>query len=555
MNSKFLFLITIFLISMIACQKDKSKTMIIHNITGYTIQGDSLISFNAMAFANGKVLDQGNYELLKDKYPDAKSYDGGGKVLLPGLIDAHGHVLGLGYSRLDVDLVGTRSLSDALQRVADYDKKYPVLNWIRGRGWNQELWTEDKFPTAKELDNIVSDRPVWLVRVDGHAGWANSKALEEAHLTKDTKDPVGGKIMRDTNGNPTGILVDHAMDLMEKILPARTEHEDSLALEEALDRLREVGLTSVGDAGIPVSTYNLYKKFVDQRRMTSRIYAMILMQEPDFKILSKNGPVTSYGNDLLSLQSVKIYSDGALGSRGAAMLRPYSDDPGNKGLLFHTQDELNKMVDTAVSKGYQVNIHAIGDRANREVLDAFGQAEKKYGEHGLRNRVEHAQVVAPEDIPRFKSLHLIASMQPTHATSDKNMAVDRIGKGRMKGAYAWQTFEKQGTVVAGGSDFPVESANPFFGLYAAVTREDTTGNPPGGWYPEEKLSRLQAFKAFTINAAYAQHQENIIGSLEKGKWADFILVDKDYFKIPESDIWKIKVLETWLGGKKVYSKM
>jgi len=528
--------------------------MIIHNITGYTIYGESLRTFTAMAFENGKVLEIGDFESLSAKYPEAEQYDGENRILLPGLIDAHGHVLGLGYSKIDVDLTETKSLSEALEKVADCNQKSINAEWIRGRGWNQERWREGRFPTAQDLDEIAPDHPVWLLRVDNHAGWANSKALEIAGITKNTNDPDSGKIVRDKDGNPSGLLIDRAMDIMEQVVPDRTIQENERALKKALERLREFGLTSVGDAGITAPIFDLYKKFVDEDKMSCRIYAMILMDHPDFEVLSEKGPVTSYGDDRLSLQSVKIFTDGALGSRGAAMIKPYSDDPDSRGLLFYSQDKLNKMVEKAISKGFQVNIHAIGDRANHQVLDAFQQAEKKFGVRGLRHRVEHAQIVAPKDIPRFKSLHLIASMQPTHATSDLNMAEDRIGRERMQGAYAWQTFCRQGTVMAGGSDFPVESANPFYGLYAAVTRQDLSGYPEGGWYPDEKMTRLQAFKAFTVNAAFAQHQEQMIGSLEPGKWADFILVDKDYFKIPENEIWKIKVLETWISGKRVFSK-
>jgi predicted amidohydrolase YtcJ len=263
--------------------------------------------------------------------------------------------------------------------------------------------------------------------------------------------------------------------------------------------------------------------------------------------------VESYKNDLLALQSVKLYADGALGSRGAAMIEPYSDDPDNRSLLFHSQEEMNEMVLKIMDAGFQTNVHAIGDRANRQVLNAFEHAKDSLGEQGLRNRIEHAQIVALDDIPRFKELNVIASMQPTHATSDMNMAEDRVGPERIKGGYAWQTFLDQGTVVASGSDFPVEDVNPFYGLYSAVTRQDHEGNPEGGWYSSESMTREQAFRSFTLDAAYAAHQEDVLGSLEPGKWADFILVDRDFFEIPDNEIWQTKVLETWVAGEKVYS--
>ena len=274
-----------------------------------------------------------------------------------------------------------------------------------------------------------------------------------------------------------------------------------------------------------------------------------------FDALSKNGPIESYANDLLALQSVKLYSDGALGSRGAAMLNEYSDDPGNKGLLFNTQEEMNQMLFKGASAGYQMNVHAIGDAGNRQVLDGFAYLENELGDQdSFRHRVEHAQVVALEDIPRFKELGLIASMQPTHATSDMNMAEDRVGSERIQEAYAWQRFLDQGTVIAAGSDFPVEDVNPFYGLYSAVTRKDHQGRPPEGWYSEQSLSRTEALRAFTVDAAYAAHQEHLIGTLEPGKWADFIVIDRDYFEVPASEIWQIEVLETWVAGEKVYQK-
>ena len=536
-----------------ACQSDQSsKTTVIQNVTGYTFYDGDLIQFSALEFKGGKVVDvYSDTTFTADASTEV--IDGEGKVMLPGLIDAHAHVMGLGNMLMNVDLMGIKSLDSALTHIEEYASENPNLKWIEGRGWNHTHWGDGDFPTAEDLDQVVSDRPVWLSRVDGHAGWANSKAMEIAGITAETEAPEGGKIIRDENGKPTGVFVDEAEQLIASHIPEPTDEEQQLALKNALQRMRSKGLTSVHDAGVSADTWELYKKFADEGKLSTRIYAMIGGAGDTFDKLAENGPITSYADDLLALRSVKIYGDGALGSRGAAMLESYSDDPDNTGLLFHTQEEMNKMVLKTMSNGFQTNVHAIGDAANRQVLNAFENAKDSLGEQGLRNRIEHAQIVSQKDIPRFNELDIIASMQPTHATSDMNMAEDRVGPERIKGGYAWKTFLDQGTTLASGSDFPVEHVNPFYGLYSAVTRQDHQGNPEGGWYPSESLTRKQALRSFTLDAAYAAHQEDMLGSLEPGKWADFILIDRDYFEVPEIEIWQINVLETWMDGKKVYS--
>ena len=545
--------ILVLLITMLffACTPSEPTT-IVENINGYTIIGDDLKEFKSVAIKNGKFIEINDVSLV-EKYPNATIIDGRGKTLLPGLIDAHGHVMGLGFQQLNVNLMGISSLEATLDTLKNYADANPDLEWIQGRGWNQTLWEENEFPTAEDIDKVISDRPVWLSRVDGHAGWGNTKALQMAGVSKDTPDPQGGKIIRDGSGKATGVFIDAAQGYISSEIPAPTEKEQKLALEKAYAQMAKMGITSVHDAGVGVQAWNLYKEFTDAGNAKTRIYGMISGSGETFDELSKNGPVESYGNDMLALRSVKLYSDGALGSRGAAMLQPYSDDPGNVGLLFMEQEEMDAAVSKVVGKGFQANIHAIGDAGNRQVLDALEKAQNEHGDQGLRNRVEHAQIVALEDIPRFKELNIIASMQPTHATSDKNMAEDRVGPQRIKGGYAWKSFLEQGTVVAAGSDFPVEHSNPFFGLYSAVTRMDHSGNPEGGWYPNESLTREEALRAFTLDAAYSAHQEDILGSVEADKWADFILIDENYFDVAASDIWKIKVLETWVAGKKVYS--
>jgi predicted amidohydrolase YtcJ len=531
-------------------------TTVIDNANGYTLnaKGD-LVQFASLAFDDGgRIVAVGSAAEVAAKAPQARHVDMRGRTVLPGLIDAHGHVFGLGGMLTQLDLSGTATLQDALKAIGGYARANPQQPWLIGRGWNQEIWKLGRFPTAAELDGAVPDRPVWLQRVDGHAGWANSRALALAGITNATPDPAGGKIVRDANGVATGVLVDAAQDLVGKVVPKQGEAEARRVLDRALQEIARVGLTSVHDAGISAAEDRLYRDYADHGKLTARIYGMIGGTGADFDQLSKNGPLKDYANGMYALRAVKLYSDGALGSRGAALLAPYSDDPHSHGLLFHSKAEIDAMMTRAMRKGYQVNVHAIGDAGNRQILDTYQKELGATKSAAQRHRIEHAQVVAPSDIPRFKTLNIIPSMQPTHATSDKNMAESRIGHERMQGAYAWRTLLAQGSRIACGSDFPVESPNPFFGIHAAVTREDHEGQPIAGWYPEQAMSLKEAFRCFTLDAAYAGHAENALGSLETGKRADFIVIDRDLFKMPTYDIHKTGVLETWVAGKQVFQK-
>ena len=528
---------------------------VIDNANGYTLdKKGKLVRFTSMAFdQKGRILAIGSAALTKAKAPSAQHIDLGGQTVLPGLIDAHGHVFGLGEQLTQLDLAGSASLADALKATASYAAARPQDPWLLGRGWNQEIWKLGRFPTAAELDGVVADRPVWLSRVDGHAAWANTRALQLAGITRETPDPAGGKIMRDAKGDATGVLIDSAQDLVAKIVPRFTDAQSRTMLERSLTQIAAMGLTSVHDAGVNVAQDALYREYADAGKLTTRVYGMIGDTGADFDQLSKAGPLKSYAGDMYALRAVKLYSDGALGSRGAALIAPYSDEPKSHGLLFKPSTEIYAMMDKAMKRGYQVNVHAIGDAGNRQILDGY-QKLTRHGGSALRHRMEHAQVVDSADIARFKSIGIIPSMQPTHATSDMNMAEQRVGAQRIKGAYAWRTFLKQGSRIACGSDFPVESSNPFFGIHAAVTRQDAAGKPASGWYPDQAMTLTEALRCFTLDAAYAAHQEHAIGTLEKGKWADFIVLVQDPFAIPATDLHKLAVRQTWVAGRKVFDK-
>jgi predicted amidohydrolase YtcJ len=523
----------------------------LHNVQGYTSSMDGIVEFTVLVFdEDGRVVATGDESLL-EHHVDASKIDGDGRVVLPGLIDAHAHVYSYGLLKNNLDLAGTPSVDAAVASIAAYATSKPHTRWILGRGWNQVLWPVKEFPNAGQIDKVVPDRPVWLRRVDGHAGWANSATLKLAGIDSGTPDPVGGKIVRDENGHATGILIDRAMDLIEKHIPQPDKSDIRAAIRSAIDALLAEGMTSVHDAGIDTTNAEVYLSMADDGELGMRIYAMTGGAGDVLDAIGE--PIYAYGNDRLEIASVKLYTDGALGSRGAAMIEPYSDDPENRGLPFWTQSELDAMVRKANGMGFQVGIHAIGDLGNRMALNSFERVQGGKPSP-LRNRIEHSQIVTLEDIPRFAELGVVASMQATHATSDKNMAEDRIGPDRILGGYAWRRMLDAGVVLANGSDFPVELSNPFHGLYATVTRQGRDGEPEGGWYADQALTRAEALLSFTLAAAYAARQEDRLGSLEPGKWADFIIIDRDYFTIPASEIDDIVVLETWVGGHQAYQR-
>jgi len=528
-------------------------TVLLENVNGYTLDGSrELIRFSALQFTDGEV-DRifGANDVLPENVD--RRVDGAGRTVIPGLIDAHGHVFSHGRALLSVILTGAASEQEAAQRVADFAVENPEVEWIQGRGWNQVLWESNEFPGAASLDAVVSDRPVWLGRVDGHAAWANSLAMEMAGVTAQSEDPDGGQIIRDADGNPTGVFIDTAMGLVSGIIPQPGREEIKRALSVSMQDLAGWGLTSVHDAGSGSTVIAAFRELLEAGEMPIRVNLMQAASDEFYEERLAEGHVRD-ANDFYVMHSVKVVGDGALGSRGAALLEEYSDDPGNHGLLRYTDEQLEYLMRAAMNAGFQVNTHAIGDAANQIVLDTYEQLIIETGRGDLRHRVEHAQVLTFDDILRFAELGVIPSMQAVHATSDKNMAEDRLGPVRIQGAYAWRKLLETGVIIANGSDFPVEHPNPFHGLHASVTRQDQADEPDGGWYPEENMTLEEAFASFTIDAAWAGHQEDVLGTLEPGKKADFLVIDRDLFDIPASEIWQIQVLETWVNGELAYSR-
>lgn len=525
---------------------------VLHNARIYTVDTDQPRA-EALAIRGERILMVGSDADVLATYPDARRVDAAGRTVVPGLIDAHAHLMGLAESLIQVDLVGTTSKQAIIDRLEDFAQDLPADAWLTGRGWDQNDWPTPAFPTRADLDDAFPDRPVWLTRIDGHAAWGNTAALEAAGLERlrTMDDPEGGTIVRDENGRPTGVFIDAAMGIVGQAVPEPSDAELDRALELALQETAQYGLTGVHDAGVDRATIARYQRFIDGGRFGLRVYAMIGGRGATFDHYCEAGPIRN-DQDRLSVRSVKFFIDGALGSRGAALLADYSDDPGNQGLLMQQPAPFEENVRAAMACGFQVNTHAIGDRGNRVVLDAYEAAMNTMGPTIGRHRVEHAQILAPDDIARFAELDVIASVQPTHATSDMYWAEDRLGPHRIEGAYPWRSLLDSGARLALGSDFPVEQVDPLLGFYAAVTRQDAERWPDGGWHPEERMTRHEALRGFTLDAAYAAYQEDELGSLEPGKLADFVILSRDIMEVPPDEILETEVVATYLGGARIY---
>jgi len=533
--------------------KNKGADLILLNGTIITME-PNMPRASAIAIKGEKILKVGSDKEIRSLAgPGCRILNLDGQTVIPGLIDAHFHFLSIGYSKRILNFSGIRDKQAILKMVANKAAQLAEGKWIIGSGWDQNLWPERKFPSRFDLDRIAPEHPVWLTRICGHAGWANSKAMELAKITKNTPDPPGGKIHKDhRTGKPTGILVDTAEELISRLIPEpgyREKKDDAIT---AMKACLSVGLTGGHDAGVDLDTIKIYKELIDEGSFDFRIYAMISAQDEAAEIYLKRGPEIGYGNHRLTLRSFKLFADGALGSRGAAFYQPYCDDPGNCGLITLNQDAAYKLMIRALKHNFQVNIHCIGAKANGMVLDLYQKALNEVPVEDHRFRIEHASVLRPADFERFSRLRAVASMQPTHCTSDMPWAEARVGAKRINQTYAWRTFLNNGVKIAGGSDAPVESENPFFGIYAAITRQDQKGWPEGGWHPEQRLTREEALKLFTIDAAFAAFEEDIKGSLKEGKLADMVIIDQDIMSIPASEIFKIKPVMTIVGGKIVY---
>lgn len=525
---------------------------LVDNVNGVALDKDGReVRFTGILINDGKVV-----RLLKrgEKRPDRLDWraDMRGKVAIPGMIDAHGHVMDLGFRALELDLFSTTSLAQAQSRIAAFGQANPTRPWIIGGGWNQEVWNLGRFPTAAEIDAVLSDRPVWLQRADGHAGWANSAAMRAAGITAKTVSPAGGRIEKLANGQPSGVFVDAAMSLITDKMPKANPRDRNAAFLKAQEALLAAGITATADMGTTIDDWLTYRRMGDQGQLRLRIISYAAGVEPALAVAGA-GPTPWLYGDKLRMGGIKLYADGALGSRGAWLKQPYSDSPKNSGLGFLKDDQLLNLMSRGAMDNFQIAVHAIGDRANSQVLDAIDELAVTY-KGDRRWRIEHAQIVDPADLPRFGRNGVIASMQPVHESSDWRMAEARLGPARLGGAYAWNSMLRAGSKLAFGSDYPVENPNPFVNWAVAITRQDASGQPIQGWRPEERVTLTQAWWAFTQGAAYAGFAEEKFGTLAPGQRADFVIVDRDPTDVGAVGLRQTQVLETWVGGEKMWER-
>jgi hypothetical protein len=537
-------------------QDRKRVSLVLFNGKVFTADERGTVA-EAIAVDGERIVAVGSTREIKSRYQGAREIDLGGKLVTPGFNDAHIHFAGGGLSLLRVVLNDSRTLEEAKQRIAAKIKELPAGSWVLGRGWDHTLWGGE-WPTRADLDQVAPNNPVFVQRVDGHVSWANSLALQKAGITRETKAPEGGEILFDSKGEPTGILKETAAQLISKVVPDPTREEGVRAIERALEEARRYGITSIQDNS-PFEVTALYRELLKQGKLTVRVAEWQNFEDPIDMLKKQRTEFASFKDDPLRIRltALKGYVDGTLGSRTAAMLAPFADDPKNSGIPRRSPEDLTKMIVERANEGFQIALHAIGDRANRMALDGFAKAlehKSSVKSPATRHRVEHAQVVAPSDFSRFRDLGVIASMQPSHAISDKRWAQDRLGEYRVQGAYAWHMMQSFGVHVPFGTDWPVEPINPYLGLYAAVTRQSTEGDPPGGWWPQERLTIAGAIRCYTAESAYASYEETDKGQIVAGMLADFAIHSKDLLTIKAEEILKTETVMTILGGKVIYEK-
>jgi predicted amidohydrolase YtcJ len=528
--------------------------LIVTNARIYTVDdGHPFVS--ALAVRDGKVAFIGSVrEASLLRGPSTRVIDATGRTVIPGMVDAHAHLFGLGEFLRSIDLTDTRSFDEIVSRVGARVKEATAGRWVIGRGWDQNKWGNTRFPTHEALSAVSPNNPVVLERIDGHALLANASAMRAAGVTAATKDPAGGRIEREASGAPTGVFVDNAMEIIDRVIPPMSHDEMTSTALAAVKESNRWGLTGLHDPGEPRAVLDVFEELAKAGTFTLRVYAMISDDSAAIEHYFQRGPQNALYDSHLWIRAIKLYADGALGSRGAALLDPYTDDPKNSGLLKSTPEHLRDVSTRALQHGFQVATHAIGDRGNRIALDAYEAALKAVPTVDHRFRIEHVQVLDHADIPRFAQLGVIPSMQAVHQTSDMYWAANRLGYARTFGAYAWRSLLNTGVIIPNGSDFPVERVNPLFSFHAAVSRQDDNNWPPGGWFPEQKMTREEALKAMTIWPAYAAFQEQTMGSLTVGKLADFVILDRDIMTIPETSILGTNVVATYIGGKSVFER-
>ncbi|MBI2270947.1 MAG: amidohydrolase [Bacteroidetes bacterium] len=543
-NSKFvLFTCLITMLCSCAGTKKEQVDLVVHNGVVYTVDSVNTI-VQSFAVKEGKIIALGTNDEVIGKYEAKEKVDACGKAIYPGFYDAHCHFNGYGMSLKMVDLVGTKSFAEVVQRTVDFQKKNNGL-WITGRGWDQNDWGVKEFPTKDTLDKLFPNTPLILRRVDGHGALANQAAFDKAGVTVDSK--ISGGIVEVKNGKLTGILIDNAIDLVEKAIPEPAVKQNFEAILAAQNNCFAVGLTTVDDAGLSKNIVMLIDSMHKSGDLKMRIYAMLTSNDENLDYYLQHGP---YKTERLNVSSFKFYADGALGSRGACLLQPYSDRPGQNGFLLKDISYYKEQAQKLFDKGFQMNTHCIGDSANRFILNVYGAVLK--GKNDKRWRIEHAQVINKEDFHLFKEYSIVPSVQATHCTSDMDWADERLGSERIKGAYAYKELLKQNGYIAGGSDFPVEDINPLFGFYSAITRMHQDGTPKEGFQVENGLSREEALRSMTIWAARSNFEEYERGSLEPGKMADFVILEEDIMKIDSSKIYNVKVAGTYINGDMVY---